>query len=459
MLVIKFDTITLLSTIITDATGSFSASVKIPGDAAEGGRMISVIDETGRTVPSLFTVTTPGIISISPSKGPAGTQVMLSGSNFLSNARLSVKVDGLGVRTFPVEAVSSAIGTFMAKLRIPSNITEGVHTISIEDGTGKIGTALFTITSEPFSLSVSPVSGNGATVTVRGVGFPPRAPVSISFDGEIVDTSPAKLKADPGGSFTASFNLPGNAPNGNYTITALTSNGNATAILSLKRQYIDDRYGILININPQKYDFAAGETVAISGKVLALRNDFPLLLKVINPNNAACSFQQLTLDKEMNFVAESVKLGGKLCNTEGEYKITAFYGKGKAITKFRLAGPSAELSGGEAEVLNAQRTTEILRYDNKYPVDLDWAANSVRMRNNVNATVTFYLMFVEYDADEITKRLTYEAVTLEPYEATYKIAPFVPQIVDGKPNGYLHVFVWESLDDPKPLHPGLYVPY
>jgi len=230
-------------------------------------------------------------------------------------------------------------------------------------------------------------------------------------------------------------------------------------ISSVDGHHVDDRFGILISVAPQKYDFAPGETVIISGEVHALRNGSPVLLKVFNSKNSACSFQQLSLDQDMKFKAQPIKLEGILCGVEGEYKITAHYGRGKALTKFNVAGSDDELTGGKAEVINAQVISELLRLDNKYPVDLDWATNAVLLRNNMNQTITLYLIFAEFDANEITKQLSYAEVTLEPFEKDYVVAPFVPQIIDGKPNGYLHVFAWTNLNAPTPLHPGLYVPY
>lgn len=223
--------------------------------------------------------------------------------------------------------------------------------------------------------------------------------------------------------------------------------------------HVDDRFGILISVVPQKYEFEVGETVLISGEVHALRNGAPILIKVFNPKNSACSFQQLPLDQNMKFKAQPIKLEGKLCNVEGEYAITAHYGSGKALTKFTVASSSNELTGGKAEVINAQIVSDFLNADNKYPIDLDWANNAVSLRNNMNQTVTFYIMFTEFDEKEITKKLLYQEVTLKPFERNFIIAPFVPQIINGKPNGYLHVFAWTALDDPTPLHPGLYIPY
>ncbi len=447
------------ASLTTDALGSFETSIRIPNDGAVGSYTITVTDTSGRTGFGLFDVREPAFMTVSPTTGPPGTEVIVTGWNFVNGTRISIKLNSDYVATFPSEILGSELGKFIGKFRIPANHTEGTYTISAEDFTGRVGTTLFTVAKDGLALSLASNNGKGGTVSITGWGLSARSVVKISFDGEILDTIPLKIFTSPTGTFRASINVPGNAPNGNHTISAISNEKIANATLSLDRNYIDDRYGILISTFPQKYNFEVGETVLVSGRVLALANGFPLILKIINPNGAACSFQQLYLDKDMKFEAEPMKLGGKHCSLEGEYKITAYYGKGKALTKFNVAASDVELTGGRVEVMNAQMVLDFIRYDNKYTVDLDWATNAVRIRNNLNETIPFYLMFAEYDADEVTKKLSYTEVTLEPFEKSHIVAPFVPRIIDGKPNGYLHVFAWTTLVDPTPLNPGLYVPY
>ncbi len=461
-LTIKFDSITvstLPATVTTNALGSFEATITIPDIASIGSHDILAFDTSGKTASAVIGVTTPGIITISPQTGAPGTEVIITGSNFFNGTTLLIKFNGAGVSSYPPNIVSGVAGRFLAKFHVPADIIQGNYTIYVEDDYGKIGNTTFKVLGEGLYILPSRPSSGAWNTEVIGVGFTPNSRITMSFDGEKVVTNPTKIIATIGGAFTASFSAPGTAANGNHTITAASDDKAVNTTINLKRQYIDDRYGILISAVPQKYDFNLGETVIITGKVLALNNGAPLLLKVLNPNNAACSFQQLYLDHDMNFKAEPVKLAGSLCSVEGEYKITAYYGAGKALTKFSVAGSDHELTGGKAEVINAQKVLKILRYDNKYPIDLEWATNAVLLRNNLNQTISFYLIFAEFDANEITKKLSQVDITLAPFEKNYLIAPYVPQIIDGKPSGYLHVFAWTSLDAPAPLYPGLYIPY
>jgi hypothetical protein len=454
---IKFGSNTLPLT-KTDSKGNFQTTVSIP-NVSVGTYNISATDEFGRSSSAMFMVRIPANLSINPSTGPPGTEVTVTGTKFVNNANVTIMFSDSEVGTFPPNVISSALGKFLTKFRIP-DVEDGDYTIYAEDSSGVTSTALFRVKHQGLSLDVSQIHNRGGLVEIAGTGFPPWSPVTIKFNDEIIVTNPPRVNTTAIGTFTASFSVPGMLANGNYEITAISNDVITNTTLELKRQYIDDRYGILISVVPEKYDFELGETLAISGRVLALNNNNPLILKIINPNNAACTFQQLSLKEDMTFAAMPVKLEGQLCSQEGEYKITAFYGSGRALTKFRVADSTAdELTGGKAEVINAQKVTDILMYDNKYTIDLDWATNAVLLRNNVNETVTFYLMFAEFDADEITKNLSYKEVTLAPYDKSYVVAPYVPQVKNGKPDGYLHVFAWTSLNEPKPLHPGLYVPY
>src|SRR5574341_524287 len=207
--------------------------------------------------------------------------------------------------------------------------------------------------------------------------------------------------------------------------------------------HVDDGSGVVISIAPQKYAFEPGEIVVLSGEVHALRNGSPVVLKVFNYKNQACDFQQVKLDEGMKFKSEPIKIYGDLCGVKGEYKVTAHYGSAKAIT----------------EVMNAKMVYNFIKSGNKYPVDLYWSTNSVLVKNNMDQTITSYIVFAEYDADEFTKDVSFVQITVKPFDIQSTSVPFVPQIIDGEPNGYLHVFAWTSLSEPTPLHPGLYVPY
>ena len=223
--------------------------------------------------------------------------------------------------------------------------------------------------------------------------------------------------------------------------------------------HVDDGLGEVITVAPQKHAFEPGEIVVLTGEVHALRNGYPVLLKVFNYKNQACAFQHLTLDEGMKFKSKPIKIYGDLCGVRGEYRVIVHYGSAKAITSFYVGNSYQEFSSGKAEVMNAKMVYNFIKSGNKYPVDLYWSTNSVLVRNNMDQTITSYIVFVEYDADEFTKNVSFMQITVKPFDIQSTSVPFVPQIIDGKPNGYLHVFAWTSLSAPTPLHPGLYVPY
>src|SRR5207245_8500352 len=78
-------------TIITDLTGSFSATFTVPASTA-GSHTVSAKDAVSNSASAQFTVTTPppppppsASISLNPTTGPAGTTVNVTGSNFAAN--------------------------------------------------------------------------------------------------------------------------------------------------------------------------------------------------------------------------------------------------------------------------------------------------------------------------------------------------------------------------------------
>jgi hypothetical protein len=221
----------------------------------------------------------------------------------------------------------------------------------------------------------------------------------------------------------------------------------------------DEGTYIMVSVTPQKANYDVRDTVTITGKIHALPNGFPLIVRVFNPENYACSFQQVDVDSNMRFRADPVLLEGPLCSVPGEYTVTVHYGSAKVLTKFYVQGYSSELTAGKVAAINAQIMYQFLDKDERYPTDLDWTRDGVLVSNNMNRTISFFLMFAEFDGNQMTEKLSYEQITLGPLKEYRATAPFVPQIVDGRANGFLHVFVWTSLESPIPLHPGLYIPY
>ena len=71
------------------------------------------------------------------------------------------------------------------------------------------------------AIELTPSEGPAGTmVTVKGSGFFPFSPITITFDGGNMDTRPETIGTDALGSFSASFEVPHSIDDGLYTVVA-----------------------------------------------------------------------------------------------------------------------------------------------------------------------------------------------------------------------------------------------
>jgi hypothetical protein len=104
-------------------------------------------------------------VTLNPTQGPAGTQVTGTGSNWSSGDTIVVQWDDNPPTTLATTTVQGD-GTFTVSFTIPSNATQGNHTIYFTDQTARYFIpATFTVTasaSAPITLQAIDVqNGNG----------------------------------------------------------------------------------------------------------------------------------------------------------------------------------------------------------------------------------------------------------------------------------------------------------
>jgi subtilase family serine protease len=157
----------------------------------------------------------PTVTSFSPTSGPVGTSVVISGTNFTGVT--AVKFHGTSATTYTVNSSVQITAT------VPSGATSGTISVSNGSGTGTSSSS-FTVTtgggSAPTITSFSPTFGfTGTKVTINGTGF--------------TGTTSVKL-----GSTSASFTvnsatrITATVPSmlrGNYKWQVTTPNGTATS--------------------------------------------------------------------------------------------------------------------------------------------------------------------------------------------------------------------------------------
>ncbi|MDA1270225.1 MAG: hypothetical protein O3A93_03035, partial [Chloroflexi bacterium] len=139
-------------------------------------------DNLQTTGSAKFTVTTRAL-TVSPTSGPRGTKILVSGDKFTSNGKIladKITVDGKATTHAQVDLTSSG-GLPGTEVTVPATAGLGSKTVSIADNASPAltGTAKFTVTQP--TIALSPISATmGEIVTVTGDGWVPSSAVTIT---------------------------------------------------------------------------------------------------------------------------------------------------------------------------------------------------------------------------------------------------------------------------------------
>src|SRR5256712_586183 len=132
---------------------------------------VSAINSVGTSSPSntgsATTLTPiPPSISLTPTTGPAGSTIAVSGNTFLSNSAVTVSYDSAAVTTNPGTITTDSSGSFTATFTEPAPST-GSHTVIAKDAASGLASAQFTVTSTTTTISLTvnsvDLSGNSFT--------------------------------------------------------------------------------------------------------------------------------------------------------------------------------------------------------------------------------------------------------------------------------------------------------
>ncbi|MET4074790.1 IPT/TIG domain-containing protein [Hymenobacter sp. UYCo722] len=186
----------------------------VPAGATTGN--VTVTTPAGASNGLLFTVTIPApvISGLSPTSGPVGTAVVITGTSF--TGATAVSFNGTAA-TFTVNSGTQVTAT------VPAGATTGNVTVTTPGGTSN--TAAFTVLpGAPAISSLSPTSGTpGTSVTITGTNL--AGATSVSFNG-----TAAAFTVNSATQLTAT--VPTGATSGNVTVTTPggTSNGLAFTV-------------------------------------------------------------------------------------------------------------------------------------------------------------------------------------------------------------------------------------
>ena len=217
-----------------DTTGVISPTTLyvLPAFTA-GVNTVTATDVFGVIATGTFTITTP-TIAINPSTGPAGTIVVVTGTNWVTNTVVN------NVVTITLKNPSSAVvatqtvtpdttGGVAATITVPTASGSGAYTVAATDANSNSSPAV-TFTVPGAAISVTPATGAATTaVELSGTGFRGYFPMTVSVGGYTL-TSQALTTAT--GTFTYAFTVPGLAP-GVQVILATDGMYTATTFFTL----------------------------------------------------------------------------------------------------------------------------------------------------------------------------------------------------------------------------------
>ncbi|MCD6480600.1 IPT/TIG domain-containing protein [Candidatus Bathyarchaeota archaeon] len=206
----------------TSSLGSFTKTVTIPKGLKYGNYMINATDGKGVTTLTLFVI--GPAVTFSPTSGPVGTVVTVTGRGFTANSYVkSILLSGINCTQVSTIKIG-ANGKFTGQFVIPSVAKTGKYTITVVDKGGLAGTEDFEITGLS-SITVEPSHGvQGATVSIHGYNFTQLKGKKVGV--LLVNATSGAVKANLGtfkttadGEFSGTFTVPAVAT-GKYVIKA-----------------------------------------------------------------------------------------------------------------------------------------------------------------------------------------------------------------------------------------------
>ena len=205
----------LVATDRTNGNGEFTIIITIPEDCRGPYRVLA---DLVYTTADTYFVVRPGL-TVSPEKGPLGTNVTVKGQGFAKNEEAIELMYYFSdsYETIERNIIANARGSWEMSFQIPTS-TKGEHKLDAQGAESKlyeVRDATFRVTAE---ISIDKPSGIvGDTITMTGSRFAANEKdITILLDSQAVVTD---IKANSKGEWEASFEVP-EMPAGEYSLTA-----------------------------------------------------------------------------------------------------------------------------------------------------------------------------------------------------------------------------------------------
>lgn len=267
--------------VTADGNGVIAApNIVVPVNATAGTKSVTATDTGAHTGSATFTVAARPL-TLTPTGGPRGTQVLITGSSMTPSTAspANSKIDAndldfgnIDWNTAAAITVDSAGVISPTTLFVPTAAVLGVNAVKATDNGADFDipvptttdnlTAEGTFTVTKPTISVSPTSGpKGSSVIVNGAGWLPGtttgSTVQITFNGAIVITT----IPDASGNILAAINVPATALVGAGANTMGAADGNSNSATAATFTVP----GAAITVTPTEGPVATSVTVTGTG--------------------------------------------------------------------------------------------------------------------------------------------------------------------------------------------------
>ena len=146
-----------------------------------------------------------GELSLEPEEGSVGDEIEISGQDLHPEQAITVRYDDIKIAIAGGDTMTDGQGGFTCTIIIPDGIV-GEHVIVVADESEDKPEAVFTVVPKITLVPSQQEGGKG--VEVNGAGFAPEHAITLTVDGDRVDTTPYYIETDLKGSFSCTLAAP-----------------------------------------------------------------------------------------------------------------------------------------------------------------------------------------------------------------------------------------------------------
>jgi hypothetical protein len=234
---------------ITGTPANNSLTFIVPVGGTTGQIIVTAPGGTANSGLSFEVVPAPVISGFTPTSGPVGTRVTVSGSGL-------IRATGVTLNGVPVPSYTGGVGGTSLSFTVPAGSSSGPIAITTAGGTATSSGSFTFINIDSFSPAAA---SSGTTVTLTGVGL--NAATGVTVNG-----TPIPGFVVGGGGTTITFVVPAGATSG--TIVVNTPNGPATSPGSFTIDNVpptatlSTTAGSSTSVSPIPFTVSFGENVA-----------------------------------------------------------------------------------------------------------------------------------------------------------------------------------------------------